>query len=291
MSESSAERPLEPAGQQAGKQEDSAVQHNPAQQQTSARQNPADYLAPSARVELSGGLIIRELASRTELVQATALYRAVFNYAQEDGGLNPRMLESLRRHSGSVLGAVDTSGEVLAFAFGWTAVDATDGHIYHYSQAAVVDGALQGHGVGRELKRVQAGIAARSGAHRMRWTFDPLLTRNAHFNFDVLGARGRWFHPELFGPGTGTDRITVDWPFTTAPTPPPPSSPTPPTLEPGTLQREDDVVYLAVPAAKPQDTAVAHELRESIRGLFAEGYEAVSCRLSTADTAVYRFET
>ena len=35
----------------------------------------------------------------------------------------------------------------------------------------------------------------------MRWTYDPFQIRNAHFNLDVLGARGRWFAPDLYGPG------------------------------------------------------------------------------------------
>jgi predicted GNAT superfamily acetyltransferase len=52
----------------------------------------------------------------------------------------------------------------------------------------------------------------------MRWTFDPLLSSNAHFNFERLGATVLSFHPNCYGSRTDTfntddttDRIRVSW--------------------------------------------------------------------------------
>lgn len=248
---------------------------------------------PAEWLQLSSGLIVRELTNYGELKQSCQLYRGVFGYTGEDESLNPRLLTSLLAHSGSVVGAVDPSGTVLAFAYGWTAVDTSeeDPHAYHYSQAAVVSSTLQGQGVGRSLKRVQAAIAARSATgqnpvHRMRWTYDPLLARNAHFNLDVLGAAGRWYTPDAQGL-PGTDRITVDWNFTleTEPTEVPP----PPDVAVGELDSDGATAHLGLPAAKPVDPDLTASLRQEIRGLFAEGFSAVSCRRTDPHTAVYTF--
>lgn len=248
--------------------------------------------SPAAQVILSSGLTVRELANYGELKQACQLYRGVFGYTGEDESLNPRLLTSLLSHSGSVVGAVDGSGTVLAFAYGWTAVDTseTDPHTYHFSQAAVVSSTLQGQGVGRSLKQVQAAIASRCGTAqnpvtRMRWTYDPLLARNAHFNLDVLGARGRWYTPDAQGL-PGTDRITVDWDFTVEPEPYPDPAPR---LDVGELDRSDHGAHLGLPAAKPVEPDLVASLRQQIRGLFDEGLAAVSCRRTDPHTAVYTF--
>lgn len=251
---------------------------------TSGPNSPIDHLT------LSSGLVVRELSNYGELKQGCQLYRGVFGYTGEDESLNPRMLSSLLKHSGSVVGAVDPSGTVLAFAYGWTAAEiGEDPHIYHFSQAAVVSSTLQGQGVGRSLKRVQAAMATRSGAERMRWTYDPLLARNAHFNLDVLGADGRWYTPDAQGL-PGTDRITVEWRFTEDE---PPAqngdAPAPPQLAVSETAKQDDALYLGLPAAKPVDPDLAAGLRHQVRGLFDEGYNAISCTRTDPQTAVYTF--
>lgn len=249
--------------------------------------------SPAARLTLSSGLIVRELSNYGELKQACQLYRGVFGYTGDDESLNPRMLSSLLKHSGSVVGAVDPSGTVLAFAYGWAAVETgDDAHIYHFSQAAVVSSALQGQGVGRSLKRVQAAMAERSGAERMRWTYDPLLARNAHFNLDVLGARGRWYSPDAQGL-PGTDRITVEWRFTedgasTAGADNANGGHTP-HVAVGELHHDDAGTHLGLPAAKPVDPDLAASLRHQIRGIFDQGFSAVSCFRTDPHTAVYTF--
>lgn len=235
---------------------------------------------------LDEGLVVRPLSGIEELRGACRIYREVFSYTGEDQGLNPRLLLSLTQHGGSVVGAVNPAGVVLAMAYGWTAVDQSpaDPHVYHFSQAAVVAASLQGKGVGRAMKKVQAAVAASAGATRMRWTYDPLLSRNAHFNLDVLGARGRWFVQDAQGL-PGTDRITVEWALTddsrstdshTAP-----DSPT-----------GGDTQELVIPAVKPLagvDDELIQQLRDRFQQLFAAGYVAVSCRRLGEDQAVYEF--
>ncbi|SFE32531.1 Predicted acetyltransferase, GNAT superfamily [Actinoplanes philippinensis] len=152
-------------------------------------------------------VVVRELDGTAELTAAARLYRAVFGYDQPEYGVSPRLLAALRENSGSVIGALDRTGTMIGFCYGFSAVDG--GELYHYSQAAVVAADAQGLGVGRRLKHAQAQVARGTGARTMRWTFDPYAVRNAHFNLNVLGATGVRFLPDYYG--GGTDRVLVSW--------------------------------------------------------------------------------
>lgn len=231
---------------------------------------------------------VRQLTTPEEMAAACGLYRRVFRYAGKDDGINPRLLTSLHLHGGAVVGAVGGSGDVLALAFGFVAVetDPADPHVYHFSQAAVVDPALQGTGLGRALKHAQREVAERRGATRMRWTFDPLVSRNAHFNLDVLGARGRWYHRDLHG-APHTDRITVEWDFAR----PCPDQPwkAPSSVGIGEVVEDGGSVYLGVPADPATVAGPGRQpLLDIFDDLFAGGLIAVGCRRTEPHVAVYR---
>ncbi|MEH0974334.1 GNAT family N-acetyltransferase [Micromonospora sp. CPCC 205546] len=154
------------------------------------------------------GIVARDLAGLAERTAASALYRSVFGYEGPEHAVSPRLLAALGENAGSAVGAFDEDGSLVGFCYGFTAVE--HGELYHYSQAAVVDGRAQGRGVGRLLKHAQADAALRAGARTMRWTFDPYALRNAHFNLNVLGAVGIRFLPDFYDDG-GSDRILVRW--------------------------------------------------------------------------------
>lgn len=76
------------------------------------------------------------------------------------------------------------------------------------------------HGVGFALKHAQRAWALERGATSMIWTFDPLVSRNAHFNLAKLGATATAYAVDLYGQiddGVNghdeTDRLTVVWPL------------------------------------------------------------------------------
>jgi len=241
----------------------------------------------------STGITTRPLATTAERLAAVRLYRAVFGLADDDPAFTPKLLCALQRTGGSALGAFDddADGRLVGFTYGFVGLDA--GVPYHYSQAAAVDPRAQGRGVGRRLKRAQAEQAARTGVAAMRWAYDPLQARNAHFNLDVLGATGRWFHRDYYGMPDRygrSDRVVVEWPLTGGA---PAAVPAPPADVPawGEVVEHAGCAWLAVPAdagvlpqAGPQlRDRVADELERLLGG----GRVLRSCRRADAHTALY----
>lgn len=252
------------------------------------------------------GLVARSLTDPDDLQQAAELYRRVFGYSDPAHGVNPRLLAALAANGGSVVGVLTPDGRVVGFAYGFAGADSA-GRTYHYSQAAVVDASMQGTGIGRRLKREQAAIALAHGATTMRWSYDPAIARNAHFNLDVLGARARWFHPDFYGPDT--DRLVVEWDITDTDAGATHRDAAPPHLEIGPetwgvpLEAADGVAgpglgrYLPLPARFPElarrnpglAAAVRTQLGRVIPELIDAGLVAVSCRRIDEATSVYRF--
>jgi predicted GNAT superfamily acetyltransferase len=82
---------------------------------------------------------------------------------------------------------------------------------------AVLDG-YRDHGIGRRLKLFQRKDALARGIGLIEWTFDPLMTKNAYFNFMRLGAIARRYQPNAYGITTSplhsalpTDRLVAEW--------------------------------------------------------------------------------
>src|SRR5207253_7116612 len=74
-------------------------------------------------------------------------------------------------------------------------------------------------GLGTRLKVYQRELLLPMGVDEVRWTFDPLEARNAHVNFNHLGAEVAEYvvnmyegeeGTELFA-GIGTDRFILSW--------------------------------------------------------------------------------
>ncbi|MFD6416152.1 hypothetical protein [Streptomyces sp. NPDC060194] len=180
-------------------------------------------------------LTVRDVEGPAEMAACIALYERVMGLRSGDGSLNLRLLTALQHNSGLVLGAF-LDGEPVGFTYSFLARGHDRGRqlLYQYSQLAVVARELQGTGVGRLLKLGQRERCLAEGTTLMRWAYDPVQTRNGHFNLDVLGAVVETFTPAMygtegFGDATGdtTDRFIVTWRLEGA-APPPPARPLPP---------------------------------------------------------------
>ena len=234
-----------------------------------------------------GELHVGPLTAAADLTSASQLYRDVFGYTKPEASLNPRLLKALAANGGSMVGAWRDSGELVAFGYGF--VGHAGGETYFYSQAVVVADGLQGAGLGRRIKNEQRRLALADGLHRMRWAYNPVLSRNAHFNLSVLGAVGRWFVADCYG--DGESRLVVDWDLDRATPAPAP--------EPWTEYSRDDwgrADQLGRLAAVPMPTdrrRITPELNAaldaSFGGMLSEGLVAVSCNRQDERTSVYLF--
>ncbi|GIH06846.1 hypothetical protein Rhe02_49130 [Rhizocola hellebori] len=157
----------------------------------------------------------------------------------------------------------------------------------------VAGASTTGRGVGYVLKQAQRAWALENGATTMRWTFDPLVGRNARFNLMKLGAIGAEYAIDFYGVledevqgSDETDRLTVQWRLD-APARPdevsPPEHPSGLAPDGGPLTAKDNgMIWCRVPpdivALRRDDPAQASEWRLAVREVmdpaFAKGYLA-----------------
>jgi predicted GNAT superfamily acetyltransferase len=106
--------------------------------------------------------------------------------------------------------------KMVGFAFGFLGRE-HDQTTLHSHMLAVLDD-YRHLDLGSKLKQAQRERAMAMGIHEMTWTFDPLQSRNAHFNFSKLGVLSETYKVDFYGPETssmlhrnGTDRLWVRW--------------------------------------------------------------------------------
>src|SRR5262249_42600686 len=68
-----------------------------------------------------------------------------------------------------------------------------------FSKRMIVLDDHRGQGIGYRLKLAQRDIAMRQGIRLVTWTFDPLLSTNAHLNIRKLGAISQVYLDDYYG--------------------------------------------------------------------------------------------
>ena len=121
---------------------------------------------------------------------------------------------SLRAYdfSGNYVHGAFRNGQMIAVAIAFMG----PGHLHSDLVGVLPDG--QGGGVGFALKQHQRFWALQRDLPEVRWTFDPLLRRNAYFNLHRLGANADTYLPDFYGTlvdgingADPTDRLYVRW--------------------------------------------------------------------------------
>jgi predicted GNAT superfamily acetyltransferase len=130
--------------------------------------------------------------------------------------LVPREMIRALADSGNIPCGAFRSDELVGYVLGWMALDGDGPHV-HSHMLAVLPGSRSG-GVGYALKLAQRAQALEAGYRVVRWTFDPLQARNAHFNLNKLGVVCDRFHRDFYGAmtdalnrGDRSDRLVVRW--------------------------------------------------------------------------------
>lgn len=117
---------------------------------------------------------------------------------------------------GSLIGAFDGK-DLIGFVYGF--YGQVSGRLVHHSHMLAVSPAYRHENLGFRLKAAQRERVLADGlTARMTWTFDPLQSLNAHFNFVKLGVLSDTYKINVYGEqGTsflhrnGTDRLFVTW--------------------------------------------------------------------------------
>lgn len=159
-------------------------------------------------------ITIRPLHTLDEFHRCVALAHEVWADAEVD--TEPTTTYVVADHTGGqVLGAFD--GDTMV-GFTKAFVGVHDHTAYLHSHMAAVLPSYRDRRIGRQLKLFQREDALRRSIRLIEWTFDPLETKNAHFNLNRLGAFSRRYIPNFYGVTTSplhrgmpTDRLLVEW--------------------------------------------------------------------------------
>ncbi len=159
-------------------------------------------------------VVIRPLATLDEFRAAERLQQEVWGY-DELTVIPLAQLLTASKFGGVTLGAFD-DGRLVALLYGF--VGLKDGEPVHVSQRLAVLPEYQNRGFGERLKRAQRDHVLAQGLRWIRWTYDPIETRNGYLNLVKLGGFVRAYLVNLYGlvsghvnEGLPTDRFEVEW--------------------------------------------------------------------------------
>jgi len=165
------------------------------------------------------GIVIRRVETQAEYEECVRIQDETWGAGFSERV--PSAILKVAQYLGGVTAAAfDSEGadaRILGFVFGMTGV--RDGQLVHWSDMLAVRPEARDHGIGRRLKLYQRSLVAELGVTQILWTFDPLVSRNAHLNLNALGARVTDYVPDMYGAdtgstlhqGIGTDRFVVAW--------------------------------------------------------------------------------
>jgi predicted GNAT superfamily acetyltransferase len=130
--------------------------------------------------------------------------------------LLPRETIRALGESGNVPWGAFDGDDLIGYVLDWVGVDAGGLHVHSHMLAAMP--ARRHRGIGYALKLAQRARALQQDLHVVRWTFDPLVARNAYLNLAKLGAIADRFARSFYGDMTDTlnegdrsDRLMVRW--------------------------------------------------------------------------------
>jgi len=166
---------------------------------------------------VSDAITIRALETQADYAACVALQRDTWGRDFNDV-VPASILKVTQKVGGVTAGAFDRTGLLVGFVYGMTGIQ--NGVVVHWSDMLAVRPSVQNRGIGRRLKEFQREAVARLGCQQIYWTFDPLVARNAHLNFNVFGVHAVEYVRDMYGRVTGsslhrsigTDRMVVAWP-------------------------------------------------------------------------------
>src|SRR5229473_6393446 len=157
--------------------------------------------------------MISELKELDDLQALARLFADIWE-RPADPPIDSDVLMALAQ-SGNYVAGAHLDGRLVGGLVGWLGGSPPDDLLLHSHILGVV---AEGRGLGFDLKQHQRLWCLERGVKVMEWTFDPLVRRNAYFNFNKLGAEAREYLVNFYGEmtdginaGEESDRLLVSW--------------------------------------------------------------------------------
>ena len=159
-------------------------------------------------------VVIRDLETIEDLRKVEQVEQEVWGLLDRD--VTPMTLLIACKEAGSILVGAFDGNALVGFAFGFPSIER--GHLGIHSHMLAVLPQYRDLDLGYKLKLAQRDRALAKGIDVMSWTFDPLQSRNAHFNFAKLGVLSDVYKVDFYGRASssvlhrnGTDRLWLTW--------------------------------------------------------------------------------
>ena len=151
--------------------------------------------------------VIRECTTIEEFDTCISLQREAFGLP--DIEISPRRHLIVSRQAGGwTLGAF-VAERMVGFVHHLAAVR-PDNEVFGYSHMMAVAKDYQNKGIGARLKWAQRERTLAEGRDFIKWTWDPMQSRNAHFNLNRLGVVVEAFADNFYGMDYNADPTQKD---------------------------------------------------------------------------------
>ena len=156
---------------------------------------------------------IRNIESLAEMREVERLQREIWGV--EDLEVYPALALKPQTEVGGILMGAFVEERLVGFVFGFPGI--LDGETIIHSDMLGISEGYRSNNLGYLLKLAQRDAAIERGVKRITWTFDPLQSRNAYFNFNKLGVIADRYYVDYYGVTSsflhrfGTDRLWVTW--------------------------------------------------------------------------------
>lgn len=158
---------------------------------------------------------IRDVERDAEFHAIEELQKEAWSFSDLD--IVPAATLIATQHAGGIVLGAFEGDLMIGFAYAFPAFE--KGRASMHSHMLAVKPEYRNFQAGFYLKLVQRERTLEKGLDEITWTFDPLQSLNAHFNFAKLGVISNRYLVNFYGEGTssplhqgfGTDRLWVRW--------------------------------------------------------------------------------
>ena len=171
-------------------------------------------MAANLQAGASADIVIREIERTQEVRAVEDLQKEIWGLPDLD--VVPLTQLVAAKAAGGVLLGAFADEALIGFVYGFAGYE--HGRMTHHSHMLAVKPAYRNLSVGHKLKQAQREFVLALGITEMTWTFDPLQSLNAHFNFNRLGVVSNRYLIDFYGTDAvsflhrnGTDRLWVTW--------------------------------------------------------------------------------